>query len=88
VPTLAESFPGLEVFTWVGMWAPAGTPEAVVKRLHGVLGTINADPDIVKALGDAGVEPLTTSLPQMAATVDRETQSMGRLIRDKQIAIN
>jgi tripartite-type tricarboxylate transporter receptor subunit TctC len=34
VPTVAETIPGFEFFSWYGLWAPAGTPAAIVNRLN------------------------------------------------------
>lgn len=34
VPTVAETIPGFEFFSWYGLWAPAGTPAAIVARLN------------------------------------------------------
>ncbi|MEH3086651.1 MAG: tripartite tricarboxylate transporter substrate binding protein [Xylophilus ampelinus] len=34
VPTVAETLPGFEFFSWYGLWAPAGTPAAIVNRLN------------------------------------------------------
>jgi tripartite-type tricarboxylate transporter receptor subunit TctC len=88
VPTLAESFPGLEVYTWVGVWAPAGTPEPVRRQLHDALLAIGQDVEVQKALADSGLESLRTSEAQMAATIARESEAMSRLIKAKNITVN
>lgn len=88
VPTLAESFPGLEVYTWVGVWAPAGTPEPIRHQLHDAFLAIGQDAELQKALADAGLESLRTSEAQMAAAIARESEAMGRLIKAKNISVN
>ena len=88
VPTLSEAYPGLEVFTWIGVWAPAGTSEAVVKRLHAAFTGITRSPELMKALADAGAEPMNATPAQMAAAIEREAQTMGRLIKAKNITLN
>ena len=88
VATLAETYPGLEVFTWVGMWAPAGTPDAILDSLHDAIEAINRLPAVVKALSDASSEPMHTTRAQMAVAIDSETQSMGRLIKAKNIKLD
>ena len=87
VPTLAESYPGLEVFTWVGVWAPRGTPEAIVRRLHAAIVTATKLPEVQKAIADAGSEPMYTTPAQMQATVDHENDQMGKLIKAKNITL-
>lgn len=88
VPTLGELFPGLELFTWVGVWVPAGTPEPIVARLHAAFAGITADAEVARAIADAGNEPMTGTPAQMAAQLDRDSQSMRRLIKAKNIRIN
>jgi len=88
VPTLAEAYPGLEMFTWVGVWAPAGTPDAVVQRLQATFAAISKEPEVLKALADASSEPMATTQAQMAAALEREAQAMSRLIKAKHITMN
>jgi len=88
VAALAESYPGLEVFTWVGVWAPAGTPDAILDKLHDAIEGINRLPAVVKALSDASSEPMRTTRAQMADAIENETQSMGRLIKAKNIKLD
>jgi len=88
VPTLAESYPGLTMFTWVGVWAPADTPDAIVQRLQTAFASISKEPDLLKALIDAGSEPMATTQAQMRAEIEREAQAMSRLIKAKHITIN
>ena len=64
VPTMIESgFPGFEAYAWIGIFAPAGTPEAVVQRLHRDFTATLADPDVAKRLAAAGAE-IVGSTPQ------------------------
>jgi tripartite-type tricarboxylate transporter receptor subunit TctC len=88
VAALAESYPGLEVFTWVGLWAPAGTPDAILDSLHEAIETINRQPAVVKALADASSEPMHRTRAQMAAAIENETRSMTRLIKLKNIKLD
>jgi tripartite-type tricarboxylate transporter receptor subunit TctC len=37
VPTVAETFPGFEVQSWLGLLAPAGTPRPIVDRLNNAM---------------------------------------------------
>ena len=88
VAALAESYPGLEVFTWVGLWAPAGTADAILDSLHEAIETINRQPAVVKALADASSEPMHRTRAQMAAAIENETRSMTRLIKLKNIKLD
>ena len=56
MPTLNESgYPGLEAVTWVGMFAPAGTPPAVVARLNAEINQVIRDPDVAANLDKQGL---------------------------------
>jgi tripartite-type tricarboxylate transporter receptor subunit TctC len=55
VPAAAEVLPGYDFASWGGVFAPAGTPRAVVLKLNAEIGTALALPDIRKRFGDMGL---------------------------------
>lgn len=58
VPTLTElGYPKIALTQWVGVMAPARTPEPVVKRLSDAMQQVLAQPDVSKRLADSGIEP-------------------------------
>lgn len=87
VPTLAELYPGLEIFTWLGFWVPAKTPAAVVQRLHQELSTINRSPEMVKYITDAGLDITSTTPAEAEAIIKRDAEVMGKLIKAKGIKL-
>ncbi|HYF21746.1 MAG TPA: tripartite tricarboxylate transporter substrate binding protein [Ramlibacter sp.] len=57
LPTMSEAgMPGYELFGWNALVVPAGTPAAIVERLHKEVGGIAAQPDVRQKLGAAGVD--------------------------------
>ena len=73
IPTIAESgVPGYEVSAWFGLLAPAGTPKAVVDRLHRTAAEILADPAFEKRLLELGAKPSGITPEQFAAMLERE----------------
>jgi tripartite-type tricarboxylate transporter receptor subunit TctC len=59
LPTLDEAvLPGFEMSVWHGLWVPKGTPEAVVDKLEGALGTALKDPKVVERFADLGTVPV------------------------------
>jgi len=59
LPTLQEQgLKGFECYTWNAILAPAGTPPAVVDKLAGAIKVALDDPNVVKRLQDAGVDPM------------------------------
>ena len=73
VPTLAESgLPGFEVGSWQGVFAPAGTPPAIVKRLNAEIVKALNLPDVREKLGALGAEIVADSPEEFSALVKSE----------------
>jgi tripartite-type tricarboxylate transporter receptor subunit TctC len=66
VPTVAESgFPGFEAYSWIGIFAPAGTPADVVKKLTADFQATLNSPEVKGKLTDAGFEVMATDGPAL-----------------------
>lgn len=85
VPAISETFNNFEVYSWVGMIAPAKTPEDVVKRLNDSVNAALKTPAVSARLNDAGFEIVAGGPEQMNALTSGESQRWGRLIADKKI---
>ena len=73
VPTLGEAgYPGLDAVTWVGLFAPAGTPRSIIGRLNSEIDRIIHEPDIAAKLGKQGI-----------AVVGGRPETLGRLVADE-----
>ena len=82
VPTLAESgLPGYEIGSWQGVFAPAGTPPDVVKRLNAEIVKIINTPDVQKKLLDLGAEPVANSSEEFTAFVKTEVVKWGEVVK-------
>jgi tripartite-type tricarboxylate transporter receptor subunit TctC len=57
VPTVSATLPGFEVRSWLGLAAPAGTPEPIVRRLNQAVRTALQSADMQQSLGTAGSAP-------------------------------
>jgi tripartite-type tricarboxylate transporter receptor subunit TctC len=88
VPTLAELYPGLEMFSWQGMWAPAGVPPAVLQRLHTEITRITRTPEMTRRIVDNGMEPMATTPEETSALLQQESTAMGRIIKAKGIKLD
>ncbi len=84
-PTMAETLPGFESVTWMGLTAPPGTPTDVVQKLSHAIGQVLADPKIHKQIADLQAEPLGNSSAQMAETVRLDTVRWTQVIRSANI---
>lgn len=73
VPTMTESgYPEVNATGWYGIYAPAGTPAPVVKKLEQALAAVMADPEVRKKLEDQGVNPAFQGSDALAATTRSE----------------
>src|SRR5262245_43558282 len=80
VPTVAETLPGVVTTTWVGLFAPAGTPRPIIDRLNKIAVEAMRRPDTVEKLKQQGTIPVASTPEQLAERVDAELASWGRII--------
>jgi tripartite-type tricarboxylate transporter receptor subunit TctC len=72
-PTMIESgYPGLALGFWAGLWAPAGTPEAIVQQLNVAINDSLASAEMKAALDKLGLEP-----------VIQKPEEFGKFVRDE-----
>ena len=82
LPTVSESgVPGHEVVVWHGILAPAGTPAAVVRKLHGEIARALALPDVQKQMQGLGFEPAGGSPEDFAAFLKADVAKWTGVIR-------
>ncbi len=83
VPTLAEAgVEGVEMSTWYGLFATAGTPREIQARLHAETMKILAMPEIQKKLQGLGGEPGTLTAAQFGAMNRADFERFGKLVKD------
>jgi tripartite-type tricarboxylate transporter receptor subunit TctC len=81
VPTMAEAgFAGLEMDTWFGLMAPAGTPEPVIGKLNAAFVQAVHAPEVVKQMVDQGAEPVTDTPREFAAYIDAEIKRFATIV--------
>jgi len=82
LPTIAEAgVPGYEVSVWYGALAPAGTPPAVINRLHAELSRIVQLPDIRERWAGLGAEPVHNTPAQFAAFLKDDLVKWAKVVR-------
>ena len=83
LPTMAESgLPGYETVSILGMFAPAKTPENILRRLHQEIVAVVNRADVKEKLLSAGAEARTSTPEELAATVKAEMAKWSRIIKD------
>ena len=83
VATVAESgFPGYEDYTWIGFFAPAGTPKAIVDKLNHDIAAILRLPDTKERLAVLGFDPINNTPEEFTAYIKVEVTKWAKVIKD------
>jgi len=86
VPTVAESgLPGYAAANWFGIVAPAGTPPAIVTRLHKEITEIQNSPEMRKQFANDGADIVQKSSAEFAAFIQSELAKWGRVVKESGI---
>ena len=81
-PTVAESLlPGFEATAWYGALAPAGTPRAIVTRLHGEFAKALALPDVKQRLENLSYQIVASPPDVFAAYIKSETVKWAKVVK-------
>jgi tripartite-type tricarboxylate transporter receptor subunit TctC len=82
LPTLDESgVKGFEYMPWYGFFAPAGTPEPVVRKLNASVNKVLSDPEIVAKLGEQGLEVHPMAREEFGKIVNQDITKWGKIIK-------
>lgn len=88
VPTMAEAgFAGQESDTMQGMLVPAGTPQAIVQRLHADVAKILSQPETRERLAALGFEIVASSPGEFAAQIRSEVMKWTKVVNDAGIKV-
>ena len=85
IPTVAETFPGFELTTWFGIFAPAATPVPVLKKLEQGFMQATAAKDVQDLLNSLALPPVGGNGTQLAAVLRQDYDKLGKVIREKGI---
>jgi len=82
VPTFAEAgFPGVEDYTWVGVFLPAGTPNAIARKLNAEINRAIESADVRERLAANAFDPVGGSQPQAAEYVKTEIAKWAKVVK-------
>jgi len=82
IPTIAEAgVPGYEAVQWYGVLAPAGTPAAIISKLHAGVVRALQNPEVRKRLNGDGAEAVGSSPAEFGAYIRSETEKWARVIK-------
>jgi len=88
VPTIAEQgVPGYETEIWIGFYAPAGTPQALLDRLNALAREAMHEPAFMKLMADQGTTPGDMTAPQFHQYVGAEIRKWNAIVRDAKVVV-
>jgi tripartite-type tricarboxylate transporter receptor subunit TctC len=89
LPTIAEFYPDYELTIWLGLFAPAGTPEPVVTKLRNEIRKALSQKDLADKLNVTGaLQPLLASPEDFSALIRRDYEKYGKLAKEIGIRID
>jgi len=80
-PAIAESVPGFELVTWYGIFAPAGTPEAIIGRLNTEVAKVQSDSELREPLMSLGLELVSMKPQEFRRYTEQYVERWARVIK-------
>jgi tripartite-type tricarboxylate transporter receptor subunit TctC len=87
VATFAEAgYPDFTPHTWTGLFLPAATPQPIIQRLHADYASAVRAPEVQTRFSELGAETVMNSPADFTAYLRRESERLGKLIRERSIS--
>jgi tripartite-type tricarboxylate transporter receptor subunit TctC len=82
VPTIAElGYPGYEISSWQGVFAPAGTPKDIIDKLNGEIIAMLQTPEVKARITREGADPVGSSPEQWSARFKNEVEKWAKVVK-------
>jgi tripartite-type tricarboxylate transporter receptor subunit TctC len=89
VPTFGENgFPNFYASSWVGMFLPSGTPDAIAKQLNAATNDVLNDAEVKRKLQPFGVELINGPIDKTAAFFKSEVDRWGKMVRTLGLSVD
>ncbi|MET1114900.1 MAG: tripartite tricarboxylate transporter substrate binding protein [Comamonas sp.] len=88
LPLISQTVPGFAYSSWNGIFVPAGTPEAIIEKLHGAMRTASVNPGLRHRFDEQGVEVALASPTELRDLVRKERAVWEKVIRDARIELS
>jgi tripartite-type tricarboxylate transporter receptor subunit TctC len=88
VPPMADFYPGYECTTWVSIFAPAGTPRAIIDQLNSELGKAMRDPAIASKLSTLTYDGVHKTPEELAQRLKADYEKIGKLFREFNVSLD
>jgi tripartite-type tricarboxylate transporter receptor subunit TctC len=87
-PTIGETIKGFGQTPWYGLFAPAGTPKAIIEQLQAAVAKAVDSPDAKDKLATVGCEPFKSSTQDFAALIRADLPKWAKIVRDSGATID
>ena len=87
VPLAEQGLPAYDVSLWFGMWAPAGTPAAVVQKLNTQVASAMRNAEVIETFGKLGISPLPMAPDEFGRFVRNEIVTYQRVVKQANIPL-
>jgi tripartite-type tricarboxylate transporter receptor subunit TctC len=87
IPTIAETVPGFDVFSWFGFFVPAKTPPDVIARINADTNAALVYPAVKSRFEDLGAVPKGSTPTELAVFLKSETDKWGPVIKEARIKV-
>ncbi len=81
LPTVDSIYPGFDIDNWFALWAPAGTPPAIISQVHDEAVKSLQHADMKTFMQREGAEPVGNTSAEFAAYINREIEKYARIIK-------
>jgi tripartite-type tricarboxylate transporter receptor subunit TctC len=81
IPTIGETVPGFELSSWLGFFAPAGTPEPIIEKLNRAIVAAMRTDDVRGKLDPQGLEIIGSTPAEFAAVIRQDLDRRREIIR-------
>jgi len=83
LPTISEFYPGFENSIWLGLFGPAGMPEATLAKLRAEMKRVLESPDVKQKMNAAGgLDPYFARPEEFAALIQRDYEKYAKVVKD------
>jgi tripartite-type tricarboxylate transporter receptor subunit TctC len=85
VPVLSEIYPEIDFLGWFAMFAPLGTPQAIINKMSQAMNKVARDPELRPLLLKAALSPHPGTPEELAALLQKDYERYGKLVRQLNI---
>jgi tripartite-type tricarboxylate transporter receptor subunit TctC len=88
LPPIADTVPGFDVTSWVGLFAPTGTPQNIINRVNAEIAVMLKSPEVRKRFDAIGATPVTRSPAEFNGYVQSELKRWEDVIKPLKISLD